>query len=125
MYVLSKQYNFFIMSKVLVNNKNKIMPNNKKILNILYCILSDFKLNEINVLDPNISQGWMNSISTQQNEIITPFPIKIQQSLGILDSNNLPINNSNLHPSEIHTCPQTLHVIFIRFILKSYNLWNM
>lgn len=96
--------------------------NNKKVLIILYYFLSDFKLNEINVLDPNIPQGWMN-IAAQPNEIITPFPIKIQQSLGILDSNNLPINNSNLHtniPSDIHTCPQALNVIFIRYIL-TYN----
>lgn len=66
-------------------------------------------MNEINDIDPNISQGWMNAMSAQQNDI-TSFPIKIQQSLGILDPNNLPINNSILHSSVIHTSPQTPHV---------------
>jgi len=56
----------------------------------------------------NNSQGW-NSIS---HDIMVPVPIKMQPSLGILDPNNLPINNSSQHPNILHTSPQTPHVNF-------------
>jgi len=72
----------------------------------------------------NNVQGW-NSMPS--HDIMIPVPIKIQPSLGILDQNNIPINNSSPHPSVIHTSPQTPHVsnLLTITILKSFIYLNI
>jgi len=55
----------------------------------------------------NNVQGWNTMPS---HDIMIPVPIKIQPPLGILDQNNIQMNNSSPHPSVIHTSPQTPHV---------------
>lgn len=69
----------------------------------------------------NNAQGW-NSLAPQ-HDIMVPVPIKMQPSLGILDPNNMQINNSSQHPNVVmhssaqnphpnismHTNPQTPH----------------
>lgn len=62
----------------------------------------------------NNSQGW-NSMTP--HDIMVPVPIKMQPSLGILDPNNMQINNPSQHPNVVmHTSPQTPHVIFLNNI---------
>lgn len=66
-------------------------------------------MNEMNDQQEMINnvQGWNTMPS---HDIMIPVPIKIQPPLGMLDQNNIQMNNSSPHPSVIHTSPQTPHV---------------
>jgi len=86
--------------------------------NCLPSMKNDYKGNEISdqqeVININNTQGWVNSsvVSMQSHDIMIPVPIKMQQSLNVLDPNNIAVNNANMppQPSVIHTSPQTPHV---------------
>ncbi|XP_060845063.1 mRNA (2'-O-methyladenosine-N(6)-)-methyltransferase [Rhopalosiphum padi] len=85
--------------------------------NCLPSMKNDYKMNEMNDQQEmmNNVQGW-NSMPS--HDIMIPVPIKIQPSLGILDQNNIPINNSSPHPSVIHTSPQTPHGLPINTFIE-------
>lgn len=91
----------------------------------IWCII-DYKMNEMNDQQEIINnvQGW-NTMPMPSHDIMIPVPIKIQPSLGILDQNNIPINNASPHPSVIHTSPQTPHVSNLFNILISFIYLNI
>lgn len=81
--------------------------------NCLPSMKNDYKVNEINdqqeVININNTPGWINNPMVTSHDIMIPVPIKMQQTIGVLDSNNLTIHNSCQHTSVIHTSPQTPH----------------
>jgi len=92
---------------------------------LLYIVyLIDYKINEMNDQQEmmNNVQGWNTMPS---HDIMIPVPIKIQPPLGILDQNNIQINNSSPHPSVIHTSPQTPHVSYFFNILTCNTYLNI
>jgi len=92
--------------------------------------ITDFNVNDINdqqeVININNAPGWINNPMAASHDIMIPVPIKMQQSLGVLNSNNLTIHNSCQHTSVIHTSPQTPHVCFVILLnVKRFTHINM
>lgn len=93
----------------------------------ILCII-DYKMNEMNDQQEimNNVQGWNTmAMPMSSHDIMIPVPIKIQPSLGILDQNNIPMNNASPHPSVIHTSPQTPHVSNLFNILIGFIYFNI
>jgi len=91
----------------------------------LYCVpIIDYKMNEMNDQQEIINnvQGWNTMPS---HDIMIPVPIKMQPQLGILDQNNIQMNNSSPHPGVMHTSPQTPHVSNFCNILTYCSFFNI